>query len=179
VTDDFALTANQATWTFGVGTGTLTQTSGTLAIPMVANRLYKFAYTVVSVTGAPVCEVNTITASPTPLPFGGGGAQIIYLQVAASPGNFVILCTGVATETVTLDTFSLKEVIGGDTNTGGGFIGRSLQLSPVVFSGLSTVDGTEQYCKTCTVTSGSDNTCAAAGSGAVAVRINGVSKCFI
>lgn len=177
--DDFALAANAATWTFGIGNGTLTQASGTMAIAAVPNRLYKFAYTVSAVTGAPVCEINTISTNSIPLPVNNSGAQVAYVQAAASPGDFVIFCSGVATETVTLDTFSLKEVIGGDTNTGNSLIGRSLQLSPVVFSGLSTVDGTEQYCKTCTVTSGSDNTCAGSGSGAKAVRINGVSKCFI
>ncbi len=34
------------------------------------------------------------------------------------------------------------------------------------------------YCSNCTVTSGSDNTCAGSGTGANAVRVNGVWKCW-
>lgn len=39
-------------------------------------------------------------------------------------------------------------------------------------------NGTIIYCSDCTVTDGSDNTCAGSGSGALAVRLNGVWRCF-
>lgn len=38
--------------------------------------------------------------------------------------------------------------------------------------------GSYAYCNNCTVTSGSDNTCAGSGSGALAVKINGTWRCF-
>ena len=38
--------------------------------------------------------------------------------------------------------------------------------------------GSYAYCNNCTVTSGSDNTCAGSGSGALAVKVNGTWRCF-
>ena len=56
--------------------------------------------------------------------------------------------------------------------------GFSNVLTTVVFASLSTTNGIAQYCSDCKVTSGSDNTCVGSGSGAMAVRINGISKCL-
>ncbi len=39
-------------------------------------------------------------------------------------------------------------------------------------------NGSFSYCSNCTVTSGADNTCAGSGTGALAVRLNGVWRCF-
>jgi hypothetical protein len=50
--------------------------------------------------------------------------------------------------------------------------------APFTFANLGTPsNGVQKYCTDCTVTSGSDNTCAASGSGANAFRINGAWKC--
>lgn len=42
----------------------------------------------------------------------------------------------------------------------------------------SGTDGSMYYCSNCQVTSGADNTCASGGSGALAIRVNGVYRCF-
>lgn len=48
-----------------------------------------------------------------------------------------------------------------------------------ILSSLGTPsNGTVVYCSDCTVTSGSDNTCAGSGTGALAVRLNGAWRCF-
>jgi len=49
----------------------------------------------------------------------------------------------------------------------------------VAFASLGTpANGAAVSCSDCTVTSGSDNTCAASGTGAYAVRVNGAWKCL-
>lgn len=49
----------------------------------------------------------------------------------------------------------------------------------VAFASIGTPsDGTIGYCSNCQVTSGADNTCATGGTGALAVRLNGVWRCF-
>lgn len=53
------------------------------------------------------------------------------------------------------------------------------QIGTVAFAALgSPSNGSEYNCSDCTVTSGSDNTCAASGTGSFAERINGVWKCY-
>lgn len=53
------------------------------------------------------------------------------------------------------------------------------QPAPLTFSTLGTPsNGNQAYCSDCKVTSGVDNTCASAGTGALAVRLNGAWKCF-
>jgi hypothetical protein len=48
----------------------------------------------------------------------------------------------------------------------------------VAFASLGTpASGTGFYCSNCTVTSGTDNTCATSGTGAWAFRLNGAWKC--
>lgn len=58
-------------------------------------------------------------------------------------------------------------------------IGDVIQQDGVVFASLpaSPVNGMQQYCSDCTVTSGVNNTCAASGTGALAIRLNGAWKC--
>lgn len=63
---------------------------------------------------------------------------------------------------------------------GGGFTIRTdktFLIVTVAFSGLGTT-GNFAICSDCTVTSGSDNTCAGSGTGALAVRLNSVWRCF-
>lgn len=60
------------------------------------------------------------------------------------------------------------------------FIGQSVQIPTVAFAALGTPsNGTQNNCSDCTVTSAIDNTCAASGTGSLAVRINGAWKCVI
>jgi len=54
----------------------------------------------------------------------------------------------------------------------------TLALPPILFANLPSVNGKEGYCSDCTVTSGSDNTCAGSGTGAKFIRLNGVNKCW-
>lgn len=52
-------------------------------------------------------------------------------------------------------------------------------VTSVAFAGLGTpTNGTLQYCSDCQVTSGSNDTCIASGSGAIASRIGGAWKCY-
>lgn len=53
-------------------------------------------------------------------------------------------------------------------------------LGPFAFAGLGTPgNGTLVYCSDCSVTSSIDNTCAGAGTGAIAYRLNGAWKCTL
>jgi len=53
------------------------------------------------------------------------------------------------------------------------------RFSTPTFANLGTPEnGTEVYCSDCTVTSGSDNTCTSGGTGAVALRLATVWRCF-
>jgi len=54
------------------------------------------------------------------------------------------------------------------------------QLGSTTFSALvAYANAAEVFCSDCTVTSGSDNTCAGSGGGAFAYRVAGAWKCFI
>lgn len=56
---------------------------------------------------------------------------------------------------------------------------QGIQPAGVVFASLGTPGNNYiQICTDCTVTSGADNTCAGSGTGALAVRLNGVWRCF-
>lgn len=127
-TNDCAL-VNEATWTFSAGTAsTLTQTSAALAVAGVGSRWYRFTYTVSGITGSPAANITTGFALATTALTITAGAQTIYFRSAASPGDFVITATLIAGQAFVLDTFSLKEVQGGDLIvhgiiTGGGTAG--------------------------------------------------------
>lgn len=55
----------------------------------------------------------------------------------------------------------------------------SIVWTPTLFANLGTPSsGEERYCSDCTVTGVGDNTCAGGGTGAKAVRLNGVWRCF-
>lgn len=68
----------------------------------------------------------------------------------------------------------------GDTLTFSAFASVKGTLTGSAFAALGTpANGTIQNCSDCTVTSAVDNTCAAAGGGAIALRIAGAWKCVI
>jgi len=65
-------------------------------------------------------------------------------------------------------------------NNGTGGSGGIINTPGFVFASLGTpANGSQTYCSDCTVTSGVDDTCAAAGTGAMANRVNGAWKCRI
>lgn len=122
-TNDCALSSDKATWTFSTGSAsTLTQTSATFAVPAIGNRWYKFVYTVSGVTGTIAHHIGSITTSfaseVTPLYVSANGTYYVYFRSNSAPSNFVITFTLTTGQSFTLDTFSLKEVIGGDLMAG-------------------------------------------------------------
>jgi len=59
---------------------------------------------------------------------------------------------------------------------------KASRYTAVLFANLATAyttNGDSGYCSDCTVTSGSDDTCAGSGSGADVMRLNGVYRCRI
>lgn len=59
---------------------------------------------------------------------------------------------------------------------------KSSRYTAVLFANLATAyttNGDSGYCSDCTVTSGSDDTCAGSGSGADVMRLNGVYRCRV
>lgn len=117
---DFALASNAATYTHSAGSGTITQTSGDMAIAGISNRWYLFVYTVSAITGtAPACTITTGFASAATSLTVVAGAQSTQVLAKSSPGNFVLSCTSSGASTVTFDTLSLKEITGGNLFVGG------------------------------------------------------------
>ena len=118
-TTDCALVTNAATCTFAAGTAsTVQQASGTLAVAGVGSRWYKFVYTVSGLTGTPTANITTAFASATTALTLTAGTQTTYFKSATTPTDFVITTTLTAGQAFTLDTFSLKEVQGGDLALG-------------------------------------------------------------
>ena len=111
-TNDCKLINNRAEFLYSSGAAsTLTQASGTMAVPGVASRWYSFTYTASSTLLLPTLTITTSFAeSAVPLPTEG--THTVYFKAAASPGDFVISATLTEGQRVYLDTFSLKEVTG-------------------------------------------------------------------
>jgi hypothetical protein len=119
-TNDCALAANAATWTFSAGTAsTLSQAAVTLAIAGKGTRRYAFTYTVSGLALTPTANITTAFASATAALTMTAGAHTIYFTSAASPGAFTITSTLTTGQAFTLDTLSLTEIIGGDIFMGG------------------------------------------------------------
>ena len=132
-TNECALAADAATWTYVAGgASTLTQALATMVSGTVKpNRWYKFVYTVSDLTGTPTVNITTSFASATTALIMTAGAQATYFKSAAVPADFVITCTLATGQVFTLDTFSLKEVTGGNIEvygkiTGGGTNGLTI-----------------------------------------------------
>ena len=119
-TTDCVLAADAATCTFAAGTAsTVQQASGTLAVAGVGSRWYKFVYTVSGLTGTPTASITTAFASTSTSLTLTAGTQTTYFKSATTPTDFIITTTLTAGQAFTLDTFSLKEVQGGDLALGG------------------------------------------------------------
>src|SRR4029077_11580851 len=117
VTGDFAFSSNNAAFTFSSGVGTLTQTSGNLAIAIVPNALYAFTYTITGVSNTnfsknPVMSITTgVAATAVRLNSWANGTYTAYFYAAGSPGNFVINVSGASSgEAFTIGTLSLQQV---------------------------------------------------------------------
>jgi len=92
-----------------------------------------------------------------------GSASRVGLRVdsAASPTSAIAQFTNNGSSRVTIQPDS------------------SIDQSGVTHANLGTPgNGRHVYCSDCAVTSGADNTCASGGSGAFAIRLNGVWRCF-
>lgn len=129
-TGDFALTGNAATYTHSAGSGTFQQASGTLAIASIPNRWYTFGYTVSGRTGGtPACVITTAFAKTFDVTFTlkvAAGTYTRQVQANSAPGNFVISCTSSVATTITYDTLSLKENLGGEMSLGGSLASYNL-----------------------------------------------------
>ena len=141
VTGDFLDTGGNAAYTHSSGVGTLTQTSGNLAVAGVGSRWYKFQYTVSGVTAGCAATITTAFASSAQTLVLTNGTQTLYFKSAASPANFVISATSSAGG-FTLDDLTLKEVQGGDVAvhgllTGGGTSGVKVLANGRVGMGVT------------------------------------------
>jgi hypothetical protein len=111
-------------------------------------------------------NINAPTGSSTDL------AQLYALSASASR-------VGLRVDTASTPSVEIADF----TNNGASRVkiqnDSSMLFSGIAFADLGTpTNGTLAYCTDCTVTSGADNTCAGSGSGALAVRLNGVWRCF-
>jgi hypothetical protein len=124
VTGQCVLVTDAMTYTHGgTNTGTLTQASGTLAIAGAANQLYSFTYTISNLSAFVNIPIVTITTgfalAAVPLVINVAGVHTVIFRSAAVPGNFVINVTSASAGAFTMDTFSLKHVIGGNLTVNG------------------------------------------------------------
>lgn len=124
-TNDCSFGATSAICTFSAGTAsTISQASGTLAIPGKGIRMYRYLYTVSGLTGTPSASItsafaNTIgSAALANLDLSSTGAKTTYFQSVAGPGNFTITTTLTTGQAFTLTSTSLKEITGGNSYAG-------------------------------------------------------------
>ena len=188
---DFGVPSGTGVYTHSGGTGTLTQTSGQMAIAGVGSRWYKLTYTVSSQSGDPACTITSAFPLSAETLTIADGAQTNIFTSAVSPANFVIDCTS-SSGGFTVDDMSLKEVTGGDVIvngllTGGGTTGLRMQsdgavtFASLAFAALGTpANGTQVYCSDCDPGAGAIIACASAGAqtGAMAMRIAGNWDCM-
>lgn len=115
---DFALAANAATYTSSTLVGTISQANATLATPSIGSRWYRFVYTSSAYTGDAACNLTTAFAAVTRSLTLTAGTYTIFFRSATTPGAFTLSCTS-TTGHVTLGTFSLMQVVGGELEVGG------------------------------------------------------------
>lgn len=122
-TTDCTFPGTGVTCAFSAGTAsTFSQAAGTLALPGIGNRVYKFTYTVSGAAGSPVASVtnafaNSTSAAPVNLDLING-THILYLQSVITPGAFTITTTLTTGQAFTLTNLSLQEVIAGNVYLG-------------------------------------------------------------
>ena len=122
-TTDCTFPGTGVTCAFSAGTpSTFSQAAGTLALPGIGNRVYKFTYTVSGAAGGPVASItnafaNTIGGAPVNLDLING-THILYLQSVATTGAFTVTTTLTTGQTFHLASLSLQEVIAGNVYLG-------------------------------------------------------------
>jgi hypothetical protein len=140
--------------------------------------------------------VGTLTATPLMLgtngavvtTFGSDGTVLIgsgtasgqltvYSQNTARAGLILSALTGTAASQQVLQSYNAN----GATLTYSVRADGFQYQSGVTFANLpgTPSNGMYGFCSDCAVTSGADNTCTSGGNGALAVRLNGVWRCFI
>jgi hypothetical protein len=163
VTGDFTDSTGAAVYTHSAGSGTLTQTSGNLAVALKGNRWYCFEYDISAVTGTPTAVIPaTVATVATSLRISNGTDKKVYFKTIAAVTDFIINgASATATHTFTLDNVSLKEVQGGDIH-----VGDQIQLgSHAAITGAATA----------TMTNGP---VAANPIGWMKILVDGTERCF-
>ncbi len=123
-TNDCTFPGTGVTCAFSAGTAsTFSQAAGTLAIPGVGNRVYKFTYTVSGSAGSPSASVTNVFANATasaPVNLDLiNGTHILYLQSVAATGAFTVTTTLTTGQQFTLTNLSLQQVNEGNVYLGG------------------------------------------------------------
>ncbi len=169
----------------GADAGTLYTNSGLVLDALASGTLRVMANSTerMRVTSSDVYVGNGATAgSPVSVPInatGGSGTNIAGAKLILAGGKATGNAAGGVIEFQTSDAGSSGTTLQSLTakatiQQNGGFT-----QAGVTHANLGTPsNGTLIYCSDCTVTSGADNTCAASGSGALAVRLNGAWRCF-
>ena len=122
-TNDCTFPGTGVTCAFSAGTpSTFSQAAGTLALPGIGNRVYKFTYTVSGAAGSPVASItnafaNTTASAPVNLDLING-THILYFQSVATTGAFTVTTTLTTGQTFHLASLSLQEVIAGNVYLG-------------------------------------------------------------
>ena len=161
-TNDCSFGTSSAICAFSAGTAsTISQASGTLAIPGVGNRIYKLTYTVSGVSGTPSAAITSAFASisaanPSNL-YLANGTWHLYIASVNSTGAFTIATTLTSGQAFTLTNLSLQQVLGGTFYAGN-------QVNSRTF-------GTSENC----VSTSSPAPCSKAAAGIVQVAASGTS----
>jgi hypothetical protein len=153
-------TTQTTAYTGGAVSGTVTSFSAGSAAPLFTTAVATATTTPALSFSLASALANLVFASPDGAPGAGSYRALVNADLPGAGATTVNgqACALGATCTVTAAATS---------------------LASSAFLGLGTpADGTVFHCTDCTVTSGVDNTCAALGTGALAVRLNGAWKCF-
>ena len=119
-TNDLDDTSGNAAFVWSANqTSTLTQTAANLLVAGVADKFYKFTYTIAVTTafdGDGVAIITTAFALTVVELDLTPGTHTVYFESAAAPTDFVIsIVSGTDTEgTFTIDDVTLKEITAGD-----------------------------------------------------------------
>ena len=113
---DARWTYDAADWSYGTdnvikdadGTGTLLQTSANMVTPLVIGEYYQLSYVITSWT------VGTVTPSCGGTTLDAVGANGIYTRVFKASSTASLTFTPTSTSRFTIDTISLKKIIGGN-----------------------------------------------------------------
>jgi hypothetical protein len=144
-TGDFAYTTNDYTLTYATGAGTLTQLSTDFLLPLKPNTWYRAHY-VIGVAGPATTLMwlgSEVADDLIYLTTGVAGTYDTFFKTNSAPGNLVLYATASATSGLRIDSFSVKEAIGGELYVSGKIgIGTSNRTANLHVQEGSTVAGT-------------------------------------